>query len=96
MSIVNTELVVDYTDLPEEIRNLIQEEYDGDSTPNRSYRWYDVHDEQKPRSEHKGGEILHTDSEIDYIVERGDSPLSDYFYDQGLVNRETIIILINW
>jgi hypothetical protein len=94
MKIYKKEIVVDITDLPDKIRELIWDENDGVS--NNSYTKYYVHGEQKPRKEHTGKEILFEDKSCDYIVEKGDNPISDYFYGQGLKNREEIIILLNW
>ena len=91
------ELVCDITDLPSEIRELIYEKYADSGVSNGCYKTFYVHDEQKPRAEHSGNEILHVDEEIDYIVERGDDLIADYFYDnEGLKNREEITLKIWW
>lgn len=90
------EITFDITDIPGKIRELIYKKYGDSGLHNGSYKKYYVHDEQKPRSEYKGGKILHVDKDIDYIVERGDDPISDYFYDQGCKKRQEIILKIWW
>jgi len=95
MKIVKKQLVADITYFPEKIKRLLYKKYSGCSQ--NTYVNIYVHDEQKPRSEHKGGEILFVDKDCDYIVERGDDPISDYLYDEeGLKNRETVLLKIWW
>jgi len=93
-NIFKNEIVVDITDLPTKIKDLLYNRYKGCS--NGGFRNYYIHDEQKTKDEYNGGEILHVDKINGYIVERGDDPISDYFYDQGMKNREKISIKIWW
>ena len=86
------EIVINFYDIPRELTEDLTDE-----CSNGSYKYFAIHDSQKPRAKYKGGEILFEDNEINYITERGDDPLSDYLYDEfGLKNRENVLILISW
>ncbi len=90
------EITFDITEFPKDIKEYFYKKYSDSSIQNGCYKKYYVHGEQKPRDEYKGGEILFVDKEIDYIVERGDDPISDYFYDQGCKKQQEVLIKIWW
>jgi hypothetical protein len=98
MKYCNNRLVVDVSDLPKNIQNMLYEEAKNRMCIGQNkYFTYYIHDLQKPRNEYKGNEILFVDKSIGYIIERGDNIISDWFYDnEDLKNREQILILINW
>jgi hypothetical protein len=97
MKTIKKEITADITDLPSNISELLYKEAGERGLGQNSYMTVYVHGTQKPRSEYKGGEILFVDPSCDYIVERGDDIISDYFYDkEGLKNRETILLKICW
>jgi len=91
------EKTFDFLDLPEEIKEELQERWSSYPPYNGSYKKLYIQGEQKPRSEYKGGEILHVDESCDYIVERGDDIVSDYFQDNYKCKRlDEILLKISW
>lgn len=92
MSAYKTMKVFDCQEMPADLRKKF---FDRFNRGNDTYVKVYVHDEQKPRSEYNGGEVLYVDTELDFIVERGDDPISDYLYDSG-AGREAVLVKHWW
>lgn len=90
----NLKLVYDFRVLPSFIRTIIIHDRP------RGLWYHYIHDKIKPMSEYKGGDILKTypnwvgDGE-EWITERGDDPVSDWFYDQN-PDAQEVYVEINW
>lgn len=97
-NIFTNKRVIDVTDISDEsIQKMLYDSPFGNGN-NNSYFKFHVCDQLKHISKAKdpSNVVRFPKHNPDYVYEKGDDPISDYFMENGAKLGEELIILINW